>query len=62
MGDASVKDQVIQVKVDPELKRQAEAVAEEMGLPLSGILRAAIKQLIRSRELVVRADPGIESD
>ncbi len=51
-----MKGQVIQVKVDAELKRQAEAVAEEMGLSLSGILRALIKQLIRDQRFVASAD------
>ncbi len=51
-----MKGQVIQIKVDPELKRQAEAVAEEMGLPLTGILRAAIKQLIRDRRFLASAE------
>ncbi len=50
-----MKGQIIQVKVDAELKRHAEAVAEEMGLPLSGILRALIKQLIRDRRFVAFA-------
>ncbi len=56
MMKQTMKTEQIQVKIDPELKRQAQEVAEELGLSLSGIIRAQLIQMIRNRELVASAE------
>lgn len=42
---------VLNVKTDKEVKEQARQVAEELGLPLSSVVNALLKQFIRDREI-----------
>ena len=39
---------VINVKVNPELKAQAQNLAEELGFSLSSLINACLKQIVRS--------------
>ena len=39
---------VINVKVNPELKTQAQNLAEELGFSLSSLINACLKQIVRS--------------
>jgi len=39
---------VINVKVNPELKVQAQNFAEELGFSLSSLINACLKQIVRS--------------
>lgn len=40
---------VINIKVEPELKAQAQSLAEELGFSLSSLVNACLKQMIRTR-------------
>jgi len=40
---------VINVKVNPELKVQAQNLAEELGFSLSSLVNACLKQIVRTR-------------
>jgi addiction module RelB/DinJ family antitoxin len=40
---------LINVKVEPELKAQAQSLAEELGFSLSSLVNACLKQIVRSR-------------
>jgi len=40
---------VINVKVNPELKVQAQNLAEEFGFSLSSLVNACLKQIVRTR-------------
>lgn len=42
---------VVNVKIDPKTKKEAQEVAEEIGIPLSTLLKSYIKQLIRTRRV-----------
>lgn len=42
---------VINVRVEPQIKIQAHDVAEELGLSLSGLVNAFLKQLVRTRAI-----------
>lgn len=42
---------VINVKVDPKLKRQAQAVAGDLGFSLSSLINAYLRQVVRDREV-----------
>lgn len=46
---------VINIKVQPELKVEAQNLAENFGLSLSSLINALLKQLVRSRTLVISA-------
>ena len=42
---------IINIKADKEVKREAAKIAEEMGLPLSTIVNAFLKQFIAERRV-----------
>ncbi len=46
---------VINIKADKEIKDGATRVAQEMGLPLSTIVNAFLKQFIRDRKVTFEA-------
>jgi DNA-damage-inducible protein J len=43
----------LHVKIEPEIKRDAEKVADELGLSLSAVTKVLLKQFIRTRKLSV---------
>lgn len=42
---------VVNVKINPQVKKQAQKVAEELGLSLSGLITAYLRQLIRTKSV-----------
>ena len=42
---------VISVKIDPKVKQQAQVVAKQLGISLSGIINAYLRQLIQTKEI-----------
>jgi addiction module RelB/DinJ family antitoxin len=46
---------MINIKADKEIKEGAVRVAQEMGLPLSTIINAFLKQFIRDRKVTFEA-------
>lgn len=42
---------VVNVKVNPVLKREAMKVAENLGFTLSGVVNAYLKQLVRTKKV-----------
>lgn len=42
---------VVNVKVDPKIKKQAQKVAEDLGLSLSSVVNAYLRQLIKTRRV-----------
>ncbi len=47
---------VINIKVQPELKKQAQKVAKEMGLSLSTLVKGFLKQVIRTKSVTFHAE------
>ncbi|OGE26236.1 hypothetical protein A3H85_00495 [Candidatus Daviesbacteria bacterium RIFCSPLOWO2_02_FULL_40_8] len=43
----------IHIKIESDIKNQAQQTAEELGLSLSGVMKALLKQFIRTRRLSV---------
>ena len=41
----------INIKVDPQTKKQAQKIADDIGFSLSGILNAYLKEFIRTRSI-----------
>ena len=52
---------VINIKVDKETKEKAQLLAKELGLPLSTIVNANLKEFIRSGEATFSIEPKIKS-
>lgn len=45
---------VINIKVEPKVKRQAKVVAEKIGISLSSLIHAYLKQLIATESVTFR--------
>jgi len=43
---------VVNVKVNPQIKKEAQEVAEDLGLSLSALINGYLKQLIRNKTVV----------
>lgn len=50
---------VINIKIDPKLKRDVKEVAEELGLPVGTIINAMIRELVRERRVVLSVPPAL---
>lgn len=53
---------VINFKVDAEVKEQARDLAKELGVPLSIIINAQLKELLRNRTLSLNAQPTMTAN
>ena len=53
---------VVNVKVEPEVKRQAQKVADELGLSLSAIIKGYLKELIRTKTVTFSANKEEPTD
>lgn len=42
---------IINIKADPEVKIKAQKIARELGMPLSTVINAYLKQFIRTKEV-----------
>ena len=47
---------VVVTKLDPQMKKQAQATAEELGMPLSVIIKGFLKQFIRTKAINFTAE------
>lgn len=48
---------VINIKADKQVKKQAQHIAERLGVPLSTIINSFLKQLIRTEEVTFSVVP-----
>lgn len=53
---------VVATKVDPQTKKKAQEAAEELGMPLSVVIKAFLKQFIRTKTVTFSASEEIPSD
>lgn len=44
---------VVNIKIEPQVKREAQKLAEKLGLPLSALIKSYLKQIIRAQEVVL---------
>ncbi len=51
---------IINIKISKSLKREAQELANEIGVPLSTVVVANIKDFVRSRSLTVSALPRLK--
>lgn len=45
---------IINIKADKEIKRKAQKIADELGLSLSAVINAYLRQFIRNKEVYFR--------
>lgn len=48
---------VIHIKADPEVKENAQRLASRLGLSLSDVINAALRNFIRTREVIFSDTP-----
>ena len=48
---------IINIKTDKKLKEEAKKISSELGVPLSTVINALLKQFVRDREIVLSANP-----
>lgn len=48
---------IINIKADKDVKKRAQDVARELGLPLSTVINAYLKQFIRTRRVILSHTP-----
>ena len=53
---------LLNVKTDADVKRRAQCVAKELGIPLSTVVNAYLKEFIREREVRFSLDPEPRSE
>lgn len=46
-----MKTAVLNIKIDPKVKKEAQKVADELGFTLSAIINASLKNLSRSKTI-----------
>lgn len=51
---------VLNVKTDPEIKEGAQKIAKEMGIPLSVVVNAYLREFIRERKFTASLDPVLK--
>lgn len=50
---------LINIKADKDVKEKAQQIAEGLGLPLSTIINAYLKEFIRDREVKISLEPKL---
>ena len=53
---------VLNVKTDCEVKDQAQSIAREMGIPLSVIVNAYLKDFIREKKFTASLEPRLKKE
>ena len=57
-----MKTSVINVKTDSDIKKNAQKVAEELGLSLSTVINAYLRQFVRNREIRLTVAPRMSAE
>jgi antitoxin component of RelBE/YafQ-DinJ toxin-antitoxin module len=53
---------IINIKVNKTLKHEAQDLADEIGVPLTTVITASLKEFVRSRSLTVSAFPRLKPE
>ena len=53
---------IINIKVSKTLKQDAQDLADEIGVPLTTVITASLKEFVRSRSLTVSAFPRLKPE
>lgn len=53
---------VINIKTDREVKKSAQRVAEELGLSLSTVINAYLRQFVRNKEIHLSVTPRMSPE
>lgn len=53
---------VVNVKIDPKTKKEAQKVARDLGVSLSSLIKAYLKEIIRTKTVTFSARPEVPSE
>ncbi|MDR0285463.1 MAG: hypothetical protein LBI33_11360 [Propionibacteriaceae bacterium] len=53
---------VMNVKVDADLKNQAQTLAKQLGLPLSAVVSGFLRSFVAAGEITFRVDPPLRPE
>jgi addiction module RelB/DinJ family antitoxin len=53
---------VLHVKLDEDLKRKAQAVARELGLPLSTVVSNGLREFVQTRSITISGTPRLKPE
>ncbi len=53
---------VVNVKVNPQVKKEAQQVAEDLGLSLSALINGYLRQLVRNKTVIFSSLEEIPTD
>ena len=59
---STVDKAIINIKVNKALKHEAQDLADEIGVPLTTIIAASLKEFVRSRALTISAFPRLRPE
>ena len=53
---------VLNVKIDPVLKKRAQGVAKELGLPMSIVVAASLRDFVNTRSITISDSPKLKPE
>ncbi len=53
---------ILNIKTDEEVKQSAQRIAKELGLPLSTVVNAYLKEFVRNREVRFSLEPQLRPE
>lgn len=53
---------LLNVRTDPEVKKEAKQIAKELGVPLSTVVNSYLKEFIRNKELHLTFTPQVRPE
>lgn len=53
---------VLNVKIDKELKKQAQETAKSMGLPVSIVVSASLREFVQTRSITIRDEGELKPE
>ncbi len=53
---------VVSVKIEKELWESAKDLSEELGIPLSTVIGANLREFVRTRKLVLASEPQLKPE
>ena len=53
---------VLNVKIDEKLKKEAQKVAKTIGLPISTVVAASLREFVRTRSITISDEPRLRPE
>lgn len=53
---------VLNVKIDDKLKKEAQAAAKAIGLPMSTVVSASLREFVRTRSITISDEPQLRPE